>query len=72
MYVINFVRMSICDYCASLPLDVIILLFFISEKKGNLTDGLFDMPSTILPEAMAEILKFMYSGNKTFLQGRLQ
>ena len=34
----------------------------ILEKEGKLVEGIMDMPANFLPEAMAPIIRFMYTG----------
>jgi len=36
--------------------------FLNAEKEGELKEGIMDMPSSFLPEAMAPIIRFMYTG----------
>ena len=37
------------------------------EKEGKLVEGIMDMPANFVPEAMAPIIRFMYTGNNAFL-----
>ena len=32
------------------------------EKEGKLVEGIMDMPANFVPEAMAPIIRFMYTG----------
>ena len=41
---------------------------FILEKEGLLKEGIMDMPSTFLPEAMAPIIRFMYTGRSILIK----
>ena len=37
-----------------------------AEKDGKLHEGIIDMPANFLPDAMAPIIRFMYTGIPTF------
>ena len=34
------------------------------EKDGKIKDGMIDMPERFLPDAIAPIIRFMYTGDK--------